>query len=143
LEKNSTFLIYIRPSDTNWTLFAKWGVEEMTCLRGASNDGYNSYHYECIEKQTCHTLNKLFVVGRKHKDLASPIQLGKWKSFVVLFKNLLQMKSRLVMDMCGIHASYLWNDPLSMMCEIKLVRDIWCYSCMIYSKWSPFYYVWN
>jgi hypothetical protein len=39
-----------------------------------SKDGYNSYHYECIEKQTCHTLNKLFVVGHKHKDLASPIQ---------------------------------------------------------------------
>lgn len=38
---------------------------------------------------------------------------------------------------CGvIHASYLWNDPLSMTCEIKLVRDICCYSCMIYSKWS-------
>ncbi len=54
--------------------------------------GYNSYHYECIEKQTCHTLNKLFIVDRKHKDLASPIQLGKWKGFVVLFKYVLQMK---------------------------------------------------
>jgi hypothetical protein len=56
-----------------------------------SKDAYNSYHYECIEKQTCHTLNKLFIVKCKHKDLASPIQQGKCKSFVGLFKYLFQI----------------------------------------------------
>ncbi len=32
---NFSFFICIRPSDTNWTLFAQCGVAEMTCLRGA------------------------------------------------------------------------------------------------------------
>jgi hypothetical protein len=94
LEKNTTFFICIRPSDTNLTLIAKWRVEEMTWLRCAlqSKDAYNSYHYECIEKQTCHTLTKLFIVGCNHKDLASPIQQGKWKSFIGLFKCLFQIR---------------------------------------------------
>ncbi len=57
-----------------------------------SKNAYNSYHYECIEKQTCHILNKQFIIGCKHKDLASPIQQGKWKSFVGLFKCLFQIR---------------------------------------------------
>lgn len=38
----------------------------------ASKDAYNSYHYKCIEKQTSHTLNKLFIVKCKIKIWLHP-----------------------------------------------------------------------
>jgi hypothetical protein len=30
-----------------------------------------------------------------------------------------------------------------MTCESRLVMDMWCYSCIIFVKWSSFYDVWN
>jgi len=78
-----------------------------------SKDEYNSYHYECIEKQICHTLNKLFVVGHKHKDLASPIQPNKWKSFIILLGK-------------ELYISYLYQTKwhkLNIVCTMKCWRD--------------------